>query len=149
MSPWKTSLLFLCLSAGTFAQMAQQQSDAGRQVGLRIACQCGSCQDTVSGCKMAVCGFSSPAKAKIAAMLAAGETQESIRAAFYKEYGQGVSRELPSGFSWLVPYAVLVLGALLVMFIVKRSRKPKPVLAVDPQLARYNEQIEKELANLD
>ena len=119
-----------------------------RRVGARLACQCG-CPDTVASCSMLGCSFSHPAKEKIAQMQAQGESDQSIIDSFIKAYGKQIYRGAPNSFGWLVPYSLLGLGALAVIAFVRHARKPKPVLVMDPRLAQYNEQIEKELHNLD
>jgi cytochrome c-type biogenesis protein CcmH/NrfF len=131
------------------AQMSSrnQKVDALR-VGSRLACQCG-CADTVATCSMLGCGFSHPAKEKIAQMQDAGASDSAIIDDFIKTYGQGIYRGAPNAFGWLVPYAILALGAVVVIGFVRRSRRPRPALVMDPRLARYNDQIEQELHNLD
>jgi cytochrome c-type biogenesis protein CcmH/NrfF len=151
MFQWSSRLivLVLCLAAMAAAQMASrnQKVDAYR-VGSRLACQCG-CSDTVATCSMLGCGFSHPAKEKIAQMQATGASDASIIDTFIKEYGQGIYRGAPNAFGWAVPYAILALGAALVIWFLRRTRRPKPVLVNDARLARYNDQIEQELQNLD
>jgi hypothetical protein len=48
-----------------------------------------------------------------------------------------------------VPCLILALGAAGVIAFVRHARRPKPSLVMDPRLSQYNEQIEKELQNLD
>jgi len=95
------------------------------------------------------CGFSHPAKEKISQMQAAGASDQSIIDDFIKQYGKGIYRGAPNSFGWLVPYAILALGALAVIQYVRRSRRSKPLLVNDARLARYSDEIEKELQNLD
>jgi cytochrome c-type biogenesis protein CcmH len=119
-----------------------------RRVGARLACQCG-CPDTVASCSMLGCGFSHPAKEKIAQMQAAGVPDASIVEDFVKTYGQKIYRAEPNTFGWLVPYLALAFGTALVIWFVRRSRRSKPALVMDARLARYNDEIEQELHNLD
>lgn len=131
------------------AQMASSNQKVDvRRVGARLACQCG-CPDTVASCSMLGCSFSHPAKEKIAQMQAAGSSDASIIDDFIKAYGQGIYRAEPNTFGWLIPYLILALGTMAVIWFLRRARRPKPVLVVDPRLAQYNEEIEKELQNLD
>jgi len=95
------------------------------------------------------CSFSHPAKEKIAQMQASGVPDSTIIDDFIKTYGKGIYRSEPNTFGWLVPYLALTLGAIAVIWFVRRSRRPKPSLVMDPRLARYNDQIEQELQNLD
>ena len=151
MFQWSSRLVILamCVAAIAPAQMASrnQKVDAYR-VGSRLACQCG-CSDTVATCSMLGCGFSHPAKEKIAQMQTAGASDASIIDTFIKQYGQGIYRGAPNAFGWAVPYAILALGAFVVISFLKRARRPKPALVNDARLARYSEQIEQELHNLD
>jgi cytochrome c-type biogenesis protein CcmH/NrfF len=127
--------------------MASTKQDL-RRVGARLACQCG-CPDTVASCSMLGCGFSHPAKEKIAQMQAAGVPDADIVKDFVKTYGQAIYRSEPNTFGWLVPYLALALGAVAVVWFVRRARRPKPALVMDPRLARYNDEIDQQLQNLD
>lgn len=118
------------------------------RVGSRLACQCG-CSDTVATCSMLSCSFSHPAKEKIAAMQGAGSSDQTIIDDFVKEYGQGIYRGEPAAFGWIIPYLALAGGLAVVIWYVRRLRRPKPAVAFDSRLAHYNEQVEKELADLD
>src|SRR6266700_1755622 len=137
----------LVLAATASAQMASTTQNM-RRVGSRLACQCG-CTDTVASCSMLGCSFSHPAKDKIAQMQAAGVPDSTIIDDFVKAYGKGIYRSEPNAFGWLVPYLALALGGVAVIWFVRRLRRPKPAAVVDARLARYNEQIEQELQNLD
>ena len=119
-----------------------------RRVGARLACQCG-CPDTVASCSMLGCSFSHPAKEKIAQMQASGVPDSTIVDDFIKSYGKGIYRSEPNTLGWLVPYLALALGTVVVIWFVRRSRRLKPALVVDARLARYNDQIEQELQNLE
>src|SRR6266567_1075260 len=133
--------LALALTSGAYAQMASTTQNM-RRVGARLACQCG-CPDTVASCSMLGCSFSHPAKEKIAQMQASGVADSAIVADFIKTYGQGIYRSEPNTFGWLVPYLALALGGVAVIWFVRRSRRPKPSLVMDPRLARYNDQIDQ------
>lgn len=147
--PLKRVVLVMALAVAAFAQMASKnQKVEVLRVGSRIACQCG-CSDTVATCSMLACSFSHPAKDKIAQMQAAGASDSSIVAEFVKTYGQGVYRAPPNAFGWLIPCLVLAAGAMVIIWFLRRGRRLKPALVFDPKLARYSDQIEKELANLD
>ncbi len=151
MFKWSSSVIALALAL-TFgcaaqAQMAGKKLDV-RRVGARLACQCG-CPDTVASCSMMGCPFSPTAREKIAQMQAGGTKDPAIIADFIKSYGQGIYRGEPNTFGWLVPCLVLALGAAAVVTFVRHARRPKPSLVMDPRLSQYNEQIEKELQNLD
>ena len=77
----KTSLLLAVVAAALAqtpgappeggATAAEKPSLDTRRVGMRLACQCG-CKDSVATCSMLECGFSKPAKERIAKMQALG-----------------------------------------------------------------------------
>src|SRR5262249_56507138 len=100
-------------------------------------------------CSMLGCSFSHPAKDKIAKMQSEGAPDSAIIDDFVKTYGKGIYRSEPNAFGWLVPYVTLAAGAVVVIWFVRRLRRPKPSLVMDARLARYNEQIEQELQDLD
>src|SRR5439155_25715811 len=108
MFQWSSRLIILamCAVAMAPAQMASrnQKVDALR-VGARLACQCG-CSDTVATCSMLGCGFSHPAKEKIAQMQTAGASDSQIIYDFIKTYGKGIYSGTLNAFGGLVPYAV-------------------------------------------
>jgi cytochrome c-type biogenesis protein CcmH/NrfF len=150
MFKWSSSValtLALTLCGTAQAQMAGKKLDV-RRVGARLACQCG-CPDTVASCSMMGCPFSPAARDRIAKMQSAGTKDPDIIADFIKSYGQGIYRAEPNTFGWLVPYLMLALGAAAMIAFVRHALRPKPSLVMDPRLSQYNEQIEKELQNLD
>jgi cytochrome c-type biogenesis protein CcmH len=85
--------------------------------------------------------------------LAAGESPEQVRAYFVEKYGNWILLSPPrQGFNllvWVVPFAGLGLGLVLVLLVVRRwSRRPAPAQAppVDPAMrARIRrEMVERE-----
>jgi cytochrome c-type biogenesis protein CcmH/NrfF len=151
---WAEIAVCLLLAAVALAQTASQKPSSDvRRVGARLACQCG-CKDSVATCSMLECGFSKPAKERIARMLAVGMSDEQIIQAFIRDYGQGIYLDTPSPFGWIVPYASVGAG-LVVIWLFIRKYKPKPLAELgpveidDPALDKYKDQIEKDLANLE
>ncbi|MBI1787997.1 MAG: hypothetical protein HYR60_10670 [Acidobacteria bacterium] len=152
MSRWKHSILLAAVVALAWGQMPSERGEAVTRVGMHLACQCGHCGDTVSGCKMQLCGSSAPARERIAKLQEAGMADRVILDTFLKEWGRGAYREMPSSWSWITPYLGLTAGLAFIVWFVRRSyRRPAAARApaADPQLARYSEQIEKELQDLD
>ena len=149
----KARLALVCLTAAlAFGQMATKNQNVGR-VGSHIACTCG-CKDTLASCSMPGCGGAIPGREKIARMQSEGKSDKEIIDAFIAEQGPGVYRGEPNAFGWLIPYAGLAAGAMFIFWFIRRSYQPKPALAGaavpdDPKLARYNQQIEKDLADLE
>ena len=154
MQRFKSSLLVLMLAVAALAQTASEKPNNDvRRVGARLQCQCG-CKDSVATCSMLECSFSKPAKLRIAQMQAVGMSDDQIVQAFIRDYGMAVYLAPPNAFGWIVPYAAVGLG-LAVIFLFIRKYKPKPMTdlgtmgADDRELAKYQEQIEKDTANLD
>ena len=137
-----------------FAQTAAEKPGVDvRRVAAHLGCQCG-CKDTMATCAMLECSSSKPGKEKIAKLQAAGWTDKAIIDQFVAEFGPGIYRGDPSAYGWLVPYLLIAPGLALIWWFVRRYRKPRPIAEVGPtpddsELARYREQIEKDLAHLE
>ena len=142
-------------AAAAIAQTASEKPNVDvRRVGARIACQCG-CKDSVATCSMLECHFSKPAKEKIAQMQSVGMSDDQIVQSFIREYGQGIYLAPPNAFGWIVPYAAVGFGLVVIWLFVKRYRKRAPLREIgpleldDPALEKYKDQIEKDMANLE
>lgn len=126
-----------------------------RRVGDRLACLCGSCKNTVATCQMLGCHYSAPAREKIAKLQAAGLSDDAIVDDFVKKEGiKALSVPPTEGFSlvgWLMPFIALGMGLGMIVFFIKRFRKPSvDTVPVDVAvLDRYHEQIEKDMAKLE
>ena len=147
--------LALVLVLAALAQTASEKPSLDvRRVGMRLACQCG-CKDSVATCSMLECGFSKPAKERIARMQALGMSDQQIVDAFVRDYGSGIYLSPPSSAGWVVPYAAVAAGLLAIWFFIRKYRKPRPMAEVgtieidDPALSKYKDQIEKDLADLE
>src|SRR6185503_6997947 len=104
----------VAFTAAALAQTASEKPSLDvRRVGARIACQCG-CKDSVATCSMLECHFSKPAKERIAQMQSGGTPDADIVQAFIREYGQGVYLAPPNAFGWIIPYAAVGLGLVIV-----------------------------------
>jgi cytochrome c-type biogenesis protein CcmH len=151
----RNSLLVALIALAALAQTASEKPSVDvRRVGSRLACQCG-CKDSVATCSMLECHFSKPAKEKIAKMQAQGMSDQTILDSFAQEFGRQVLLDVPSPFGWIVPYVSLGLGLVVIWLFIRRYYQPKPVAEVgaveldDPALAKYRDQIEKDLAKLE
>ena len=151
----KSSLLVILIAAVALAQTASEKPSLDvRRVGARLACQCG-CKDSVATCSMLECHFSKPAKEKIAQMLGVGMNDKQIVDSFIREYGMAVYLAPPNALGWIVPYATVGAGMVVIWVFIRKYRKPKPLTEIgeleidDPALAKYKDQIEKDLANMD
>jgi cytochrome c-type biogenesis protein CcmH len=155
MRRFKSSLFALLVAVAALAQTASEKPSVDvRRVGARLQCQCG-CKDSVATCSMLECHFSKPAKEKIAQMQSVGMSDEQIVQAFIRENGSGIYLAPPNAFGWIVPYAVAGLGLLGIVLVLRKYRKPKVMADLgamdidDPALAKYKDQIEKDLSNLE
>jgi len=148
-------LLFALIAVAALAQTASEKPNVDvRRVGARLACNCG-CKDSVATCSMLECHFSKPAKERIAQMQAVGYSDQQIIQAFVRDYGAGIFLAEPNAWGWIVPYLSVGVGLVIVWLFIKKYRKPKPMAELgpleldDPALAKYKEQIDKDLANLE
>jgi cytochrome c-type biogenesis protein CcmH len=154
MRRFRNSLWFILVAAAALAQTASEKPSLDtRRVGARLACQCG-CKDSVATCSMLECGFSKPAKERIARMQAVGMSDDQIIQAFVREY-PGIYLAPPNALGWIVPYASVGLGLVVIWLFIKKYRKPAPLAEIgaleidDPNLAKYKDQIENDLAKLE
>ena len=143
------------IAVAALAQTASEKPSVDvRRVGARLQCQCG-CKDSVATCSMLECHFSKPAKERIAQMQSVGMSDEQIVAAFVRDYGAGIYLAPPNAFGWIVPYAAAGIGLLVILAVLRKVMKPKvmtdlgPMEIDDAALAKYKDQIEKDLSNLE
>jgi cytochrome c-type biogenesis protein CcmH len=131
-----------------------QQPDHTHQLGMKVRCMCGGCNDSAGGCYHVGGAFSGPCETalgmlkKIDERIAQGNSDDLIVQSFVQEYGQAVLTEPPhSGFgrvAWWIPALALIGGFVLVLAVISRWRKQPPsapVLAV----AGHGPQISPEL----
>jgi cytochrome c-type biogenesis protein CcmH/NrfF len=152
---FKSSLLVFTIAVAALAQTASEKPNVDvRRVGSRLQCQCGGCKDSVATCSMLECHFSKPAKERIAQMQSVGMSDDQIVQAFIRDYGMAVYLAPPNAFGWIVPYACVGLGLVVILLFI-RKYKPKPMTNLgtvepeDPELAKYQEQIDQDTKNLD
>jgi cytochrome c-type biogenesis protein CcmH/NrfF len=143
------------MAVAALAQTASEKPSLDvRRVGARLACQCG-CKDSVATCSMLECHFSKPAKERIAQLQGLGLSDSQIIDKFVQEYGAGVYLAPPSAFGWIIPYASVGLGLVVIWQFIKKYKKPRPLVELgpmesdDPAVQKYKAQIEKEMADLE
>jgi len=90
--------------------------------------------------------------AEIAAELDEGKTDDSIISHFAEKYGLSVLSAPPrSGFNliaWIMPFAALLAGAMLVVYFVRQFRAKwaaAPAEAANVDVAKYQQKVEEEL----
>jgi hypothetical protein len=119
-----------------------RQFDHTHQLGMKVKCMCGGCNDSAGGCYHVGGAFSGPCDTalgmlkKIDERIAQGNSDDLIVQSFVQEYGQAVLTEPPhSGFgrvAWWIPALALIGGFVLVLSVISRWRNrpgPEPALA--------------------
>ncbi len=109
-----------------------QQTERVREVGKKVRCMCGGCNDSASTCYHVGGEFSGPcgqAKAELKTIddkVLKGDSDDAILASFVQQYGSAVYVEPPKhGFSllaWMLPSIYLVVGTVVVIFVISRWR---------------------------
>ncbi len=164
MSKFKNNRGTVVLLAIALAALSLAQSSSAlltpeiKRVGGRLACLCGTCNNSVSDCPMLECHYTKPMREKIASMQKLGMGDDEIINAVVKDKGiQALAAPPTEGFNllaWVMPWIAVGLGLLVVwMFISYLNRKRVTAAAapeLDPEiLNRYRDNIEKDLAKLD
>jgi len=124
------------------------------RLGHKMICMCG-CNQILLECNHLRCPSLTPMHAELVAAVDRGDADDAIVQSFVQEYGAVVlAAPTTRGFdriAWIMPYAALVLGILLVAFVVRvwRNRPlptavgvPAPVAG--PELDRFRAQARKE-----
>jgi cytochrome c-type biogenesis protein CcmH/NrfF len=119
------------------------------RVGMRLACRCGGCKNTVGDCPMLYCGSADPKRHRIFEMKQRGISDDEIVNIIVREEGVlalsgPLHHEL---FVWLMPGVALLIGFFIYSAYVRRNRKAAaPLTPVDEALIdRFRPQIDSEL----
>jgi cytochrome c-type biogenesis protein CcmH/NrfF len=141
-------------SAALFVFPTRAQDDRAHQVGKKLKCMCGGCNDTAATCYHVGGAFSGPCDTakgilkKIDQRIAQGDSDDLIVQGFVQEFGQVALIEPPhSGIgrlAWAMPAIYLVVGGLLVVFVISRWRK-RPMRATQTPGAAPSAGISPEL----
>ena len=160
--PLRSSLAIVVLmSAALLTGSVPLSNPRVRSIGSMLMCQCG-CGASVSECNMQNCHSSGPLREELLRMVEAGVSDQQILATLEREYGKVILRQPPTqGFylvSWIMPFVGLGAGLALLWLILRRYLAPRAATAgpsvatlapESPELTRYRERIEKDLADLD
>ena len=157
----KVSLLLaalLSLAAAAKVTTGDEHYAEFRAVGEKLKCQCG-CSYTIASCNMLNCHYREKVKPEIMAQIEAGVPAEQIIRSIIEKYGTELMtapRTRGFGlFGWTMPFVALLLGLIAAPFFVKkwRARHAEAAAATskagDAALAKFRNQIEKDLEELD
>ena len=138
----------LCL-AQTASMMTNKEV---RSTGMKLACLCSRCKNSVGDCQMLGCGYAGAARERIQQMQAAGASDEVIVAKFVEKEGIRALVVPPaSGFNltaWLMPFVAILVGLYAIYAYVRYYRRPAAV--PQPKVAsKYADLAEKDLAKLE
>ena len=123
---------------------ASQRSGPGtmQEVCEGLTCQCG-CGLTVANCNHPNCPFAVPLRTEIDGMIKAGMSRTAIIAHFRQKYGEKIlSAPTTEGFNilaWIMPFAALLAGAVLILVAVGRWRPATPAPPTSPPESRGGE----------
>lgn len=125
-----------------------------RRVGDKLACKCGHCNNTVATCQMLGCGYTTPAREKIAAAQKAGLSDQAIVDSFVKEMGVVALAVPPAeGFNllgWIMPFIGIALGLAGIFVYWKRFHPVGSGAATVPEIdEKYRKRIEADMADFD
>ena len=151
----KASFLVILAAALCVAQTASEfETPEVNGIAKMLNCNCGchlhmACVMPPTG----LCPVCRENKIRIAKMLQEGKSQTEILNTYVKEQGQQVLVIQPGRFGFAGPFIALGIGLAGVLLAIRRYRglKPAPVApaADDAELARYQKQIDKDLAKLE
>src|SRR5262245_44590296 len=132
----------LTLVAPGAQRLRADQNDRAHQVGAKLKCMCGGCDQSAAKCYHVGGSFSGPCDTakqqmkEIEAHMAQGKSDDQVLQAMIAEYGPLAYVEPPkSGFglvAWLMPVLYLFAGTVLVVLVMKRWRKRSPAAAAAP-----------------
>jgi cytochrome c-type biogenesis protein CcmH len=96
------------------------------RIGHKLECPCG-CAEILAECNHVGCPDSGPMIVELRKDISDGQTEPAILNAFVAEYGPVVlAAPLRGGFdlvAWIVPFAVLVLGGLAILLVLRHWRR--------------------------
>jgi cytochrome c-type biogenesis protein CcmH/NrfF len=138
-------LAFVLQGALLSPSLYAQQTERGKELGQRVKCMCGGCNDSATGCNHTGGSFSGPCdtakgmQKEIDERVARNESDDLTLQAFVQEYGPTALIVPPArGFNiaaWVTPVVVPLVAFVLVWVVVRRWRqKATLATASGPQI---------------
>jgi cytochrome c-type biogenesis protein CcmH len=127
------------------------ENDQDRKLFYGLICTCGCPRETLGTC---ACEFAHERRAELHRFLEEGKTVEQIHAIYVDRYGPGVLAVPKSKATFLIPLALIALGAGAALVIVGRWRKrgelaPGPKKVKKTARDQYDDQLDDELKRMD
>jgi len=126
------ALVLLCVAAPSRAQQTPAHSARAKELGKRVKCMCGGCNDAAGSCYHSGGTFSGPCPkalemlTNIDAQVASGASDDAILKSAVQEYGPTVLIEpSKSGFNlaaWIMPVLVPLIALFAVWETVRKWR---------------------------
>ena len=123
------------------------------KVGHKLMCTCG-CAEILLECNHVGCPNSSGEIAELHTQMDAGASDSQIFTVFAAKYGPTIlAAPMRGGFddvAWVVPFAVLILGVLAIVLLIRMWQRrharlaPAPIEAPTPKSEALRERIRKE-----
>lgn len=155
MKKWRNSFALLLMAGMCLAQTGDMVPPEVRRVGERLACLCGSCNNTVATCQMVGCHYTAPARQRLSAMHKEGKSDDQIVADFVNREGKKALAAPPTEGFGLTAYLATPLAALAGMgfltWYLRRSRqKALAAQAEEPiDVEKYQKAAERDLSRFD
>jgi cytochrome c-type biogenesis protein CcmH len=115
--------------AGAHRAFALKADTTVQAVSEALTCQCG-CGLTVANCNHPQCEFAVPVRTQIEGMISRRISRAAIIAQFRRKYGEKIlSAPTTEGFNllaWIMPFAALGVGGVLIFMTVGRWRSSVP-----------------------
>ncbi len=129
---FRTVALAIILTTSAISPASAQETPRGKDLGKRVLCMCGGCEDSAGLCNHPGGTFSGPCETArgmqkdLDAHVNKGESDDQILQAMVEQYGPTVLVEPPKkGFdllAWIMPIAVPLIALVLVWAVVRRWR---------------------------
>jgi cytochrome c-type biogenesis protein CcmH len=116
------------------------------RLGHRLMCTCG-CNQVLLECNHVGCTTSDGMRAELTAMMKAGDSDDVILQKFVAKYGAVVlSAPTHTGFNrlaWIMPYAALLGGIVLVVLVVRRWNRRRVLGTVSSSIDVSPEELDQ------